>query len=323
LPNLPTQQAGDAPISLDALVLTLARGNVTGIVRRGDLRDDLTLHGNSLVSLTLQSSDRTIEGLTASTAADGTFTLRDVPVTRSDEDYLFSAVREDYAGVTARTAVAAGAVAVINADANGVAVPLFLESDLRAFDVCAPTGDCVPASFFNTSSVRIEISNDANVAAVRVRAGTSFNATDPLPPFVDYDALADLLVDIGSVDGPVEIFLQVRDDDGAVGDVARVGVVRDTVPPALVSVDRVLSSGAIDARFTRFNVVDLDVVGDAGVGNVAPLGANRVAFFADGDVPALAPPADATTCVPGANCRVALPGAAGPRTARSRSCSAP
>ncbi len=310
LPVLPTLTAAEAPTALDPVTLPLLRGSLTGVFRRSDLAADNAAHAGIVVTATLQSADRTFTTSTV-TGPDGSYALRDLPVTRADESYGLEARHDDYGSATATAAVLPGTLSPVNPDASGIPQPVLLPKNTGDFDVCTVSGACVSTTFFKDAVVRVKVRDTTNVTEIRAQARTAFLAGDANPPFQAFPSANDFTVDISGADGLVDLFVQVKKADGSTSEVLSATVVRDTVPPVLQEVKRLTAAGALDPRFSKNNFVDVQIDADPGTGTVAPLAPARIAILPDdGSAAPVDPPGAASSCPPGTTCRVQLPGAA-------------
>jgi len=301
---LPPLFAGQA-LALPTTSVRLARGELAGRFLLADQQGAPDAHGGILVVATLGGLDRRLQ-LTAVTTTDGTWRVLDVPVSRLGEAWTIEGVAQGYArGPGGDVEVAEGAVTVVtpNVDDPTLADPVLLQPNSGDFDLCAPTGACVPLVFTNLGIVRVRLRNAADVTQVRVRARQAFAEGDAQPPFVAFDTLNEPTVDITGADGTVDVFVQVI-ANGSPGPVLRSSITRDTVPPTITSFATVPDPDALDPTFTQKQVARAVISANPGEGNVAPLASARLAFAAS--APA-APPPGATPCVHDLSCDVALP----------------
>lgn len=305
LPPLSANQA----LQLPTTSVRLARGALGGRFQLADQQSSTDVHGGILVVASLGGLDRSLV-LTGVTTTDGTWRILDVPVTRLGEAWTVEGVAQGYArGTAGDVEVAEGVVSVVAPSAADPSVPdpVLLQPNSGDFDLCAPTGTCVPLVYTNLDQLRVRLRSSANVEQVRVRARVPFGEGDAEPPFQPLDLLNEPVVDITGDDGIVDVYVQVV-VNGAPGPVLRSSVTRDTVPPTLLSFGIAPDPAALLPEFTRSTLVRATISSDPGTGNVAPLGSARLAFAAAAPI---APPVGATLCAHDVACDVPLPRVAG------------
>lgn len=283
----------NATVDLEAIAVALARGNLTGRARRADLVRDNSAHAGIAVSAVLLADDGRVFSAATSTDASGAFTFNALPATRGSERYRVEARADDYGSAVGDS--------VVGADVSTALADLLLARNRGDFDVCRATGPCVSDGFVggpgvDGTSARIRLLGAVDVVDLLV---TIAGNTTTIPIAADNLTPIDLT---GVADGALSISLQTRKTDNSLSEVLTSDVVKDTLPPTDVSLERVQSPRARDPRFTGDDFMEF--VADATAGAGAPLGALHVAI-AD-DAPEAAPP---SACAAGTRCRVALPGA--------------
>lgn len=292
-------------VTVPTIPVRLGRGELGGRFQLADQQQNGEAHGGILVVATLGGLDRRLT-LTAVTTPTGEWRIGDVPVTRVGEVWSVEGVAQGYSrAVAGEVEVQDGLATVVspNADDATIADPVLLQPNAGDFDLCAPTGACVPLAFTNLDTLRVRLRAAAGVEQVRVQARTAFSESDANPPFVAFDTLNEPTIDVRGADGTVEVFVQVV-VDGSPGPVLRSSFVRDTVAPTTTAFGITPHPLALDPQFTSASVVRARIDADAGVGNVAPLASARLAFA---EAAPVAPPAGATLCAHGVECDVALP----------------
>ena len=290
---VPTILSGET-VTLGTVDMSVARGNITGIFRKGDQEE--SDEGHAGIRVTADLNGHVV--METYTQDDGSynFPYPGLPVTVGLESYTVAAQMTGYFYTQVLgLSVADNDLTVIQPLPESPETPdsVGMQPVAGDFDLCDPNtdpeefepGDCRAFANTNLTSVGIKLRLKDGVTHYRAKVHETFDAEtgEAELPWLSYDPNTIPLVDISGSDGMVNVYVQIKKND-APGIVMSTSIRLDTTPPGVSSLELNLIEDALRADITNRLSIRVGVTPEAETFEyAAPLTKFEVTFLENED----------------------------------------